>query len=180
MPWQGQFYEDLVSVVEELANAVSCRPLSPRRRGLAAASAVGAQGKIVIVAALDGTFQRKPFGAPSFRAARLLLRVRALGCACGRARAGARSHGGESLQAECRVHVVPVLGLLYHAVRARAGACAARTVVLCSQFGLGDGGTAYRRCRPLHCHVPVVLPGATAVSARRAACLCVRARLRQT
>jgi thymidine kinase len=37
---EGQFFPDVVEVSEELANA----------------------GKVVIIAALDGTFQRKPFG----------------------------------------------------------------------------------------------------------------------
>ena len=37
---EGQFFNDIVGVCERLAN----------------------EGKIVIVAALDGTFQRKPFG----------------------------------------------------------------------------------------------------------------------
>ena len=38
---EGQFYPDLVEFSESMAN----------------------QGKVVIVSALDGTFQRKPFGA---------------------------------------------------------------------------------------------------------------------
>lgn len=37
---EGQFFEDIVEFAEDLANA----------------------GKVVIVAALDSTFQRKPFG----------------------------------------------------------------------------------------------------------------------
>ena len=37
---EGQFFPDIVDFSEELAN----------------------KGKVVIVAALDGTFQRKPFG----------------------------------------------------------------------------------------------------------------------